>query len=317
MPTKLLLETTAPFQGLPELVAFDEGLFAEEGLDVEFIERGQEAPQTTSTIVTSPDLVSPFLSHASSFEGGQAGMYNACEWGNYRRVQDSNVQGRQLGRRAIVAYGALVVPPWSTVYTPQQLAGKLIGIPYFAGTHYLALLMLEGFLPRDLIKTCQSPNGSSQRLRSLMNGEIDATTLTEPYITVAEKAGCRVMVLAPYHGTEVATAGVDAETYASFNRAVKKAVSRINADKRKYMQYFIDYHQSDPDVAALTVDDMNLGRLQVVEPAPIPEEELRRTYQWMVGWDMIDAGSVGVGLVDAQRQGLAHELAGAGDGDSG
>ena len=27
MGTKLLLETTAPFQGLPELVAFHEGLF--------------------------------------------------------------------------------------------------------------------------------------------------------------------------------------------------------------------------------------------------------------------------------------------------
>ena len=29
---KLVLETTAPFQGLPELVAYDEGLFAQEGL---------------------------------------------------------------------------------------------------------------------------------------------------------------------------------------------------------------------------------------------------------------------------------------------
>ncbi len=30
---KLVLETTAPFQGLPELVAYDEGLFEQEGLD--------------------------------------------------------------------------------------------------------------------------------------------------------------------------------------------------------------------------------------------------------------------------------------------
>ena len=28
---KLILETTAPFQGLPELVAHDEGLFEQEG----------------------------------------------------------------------------------------------------------------------------------------------------------------------------------------------------------------------------------------------------------------------------------------------
>jgi hypothetical protein len=32
---KLVLETTAPFQGLPELVAYDEGLFAQEGIQVD------------------------------------------------------------------------------------------------------------------------------------------------------------------------------------------------------------------------------------------------------------------------------------------
>ena len=37
---KLVLETTAPFQGLPELVAYDEGLFAKEGLQVEWADRG-------------------------------------------------------------------------------------------------------------------------------------------------------------------------------------------------------------------------------------------------------------------------------------
>ena len=36
---KLVLETTAPFQGLPELVAYDEGLFDKEGLDIEWADR--------------------------------------------------------------------------------------------------------------------------------------------------------------------------------------------------------------------------------------------------------------------------------------
>jgi hypothetical protein len=30
----LVLETTSPFQSLPELVAFDEGRFARDGLDI-------------------------------------------------------------------------------------------------------------------------------------------------------------------------------------------------------------------------------------------------------------------------------------------
>ena len=39
MMKKLILETTAPFQGLPELVAYDEGLFQKEGLIVEELSR--------------------------------------------------------------------------------------------------------------------------------------------------------------------------------------------------------------------------------------------------------------------------------------
>ena len=300
MDKKLSLEKTAPFQGLPELVAYDEGLFAAEGLEVEFVERGHAAPRATDASVTSTEGLSAFASHGNTFESGRAGMYNACEWGNYRRVQDSQVSARQPGRRAIITYGALIVPPSSPVYTPQQLANKLIGVPYFAGTHYLAILMLEGFLPRDLIKTCRAPSGSVGRYRSMMKGELDATTVCEPYITVAEKAGCRVILAAPYHGTEVATDEVDAETYAAFSKAVKEAVRRINADKRKYMQYFIDYHKSDPEVAALSVDDLNLSRLQVVDPGPIPEDELERTYQWMLSWNMLDEDFGAENLVRAQ-----------------
>jgi NitT/TauT family transport system substrate-binding protein len=232
-------------------------------------------------------------------------MFNACEWGNYCRVEQSSVGGRQLGRRAIITYGAIVVPPFSDVYTPQQLAYKAIGVPYYAGTHFLALLMLEGFLPREAIKTCLAPNGGRLRYKAIMDGEIDAVTLTEPYITVAEKAGCRIILEAPYHGTEVASPDVDAETYGAFNRAVREAVRRINADKRKYLQYFIDYHKADPDVAALTVDDLRPGRLVVADPAPIPEDELRRTYEWLRGWELVGDMDWHE-LVDAQRQGAAH-----------
>ncbi len=287
MAKRLTLESTAPFQGLPELVAHNEGLFAAEGLEVEFVRRGENAPQKVDPTITSHTAANAFGSHGSSAEQGKAAMFNACEWGNYCRVEQSTTGGRQLGRRAIVAYGAIVVAPWSKIFTPQQLAYKTVGVPYYAGTHFLAMLMLEGFLPREAIKTCLAPNGAKLRLAALLNNEVDATTITEPYITVAERKGCRILVEAPLHGTEVASPAVDGETYAAFNRAVREAVRRINADKRKYLQYFIDYHKTDPDVAALTVNDLRLGRLVVVEPGPIPEDELRRTYEWMRGWDLL------------------------------
>src|SRR5205809_5516808 len=149
---KLILETTAPFQGLPELVAYDEGLFEKEGLKVEWADREQGVEKKVETDVTTPKGVDPFSSHGKLFEQGQADMYNACEWGNYCRVSETAVRSRQIGRRGIVTYAALAVRPASPVYTPQQLAGRTVGVPFYFGTHYLALHMLEGFLPRDMIK---------------------------------------------------------------------------------------------------------------------------------------------------------------------
>src|SRR5580704_548374 len=139
----------------------------------------------------------------------------------------------------------------------QQLAGRTVGVPFYFGTHYLALHMLEGFLPREHIKVCRAPNGSRYRFEAMMKGEIEATTLTEPYATLAEKKGCRLICEAFYHGTEVASDKVDGETYAAFNRAVREAVRRINADKRAYLRYFIDYHKpSDPEIGKLKPSDI-------------------------------------------------------------
>jgi NitT/TauT family transport system substrate-binding protein len=209
-----------------------------------------------------------------------------------------------------VTYSALVVAPDSPVFTPQQLANKTIGVPFYFGTHYIALHMLEGFLPREEIKLCRAPNGSRYRLDALMKGEIDATTLTEPHITLAEKKGCRIICSAFFHGTEVASDRVDAETYAAFNRAVREAVRRINADKRAYLHYFIDYHgKSDPEVAALKVEDLREGRLVVCDPAPIPLDEMQRTYDWLKSWGMLEETASPLQRVNMDVQRYAQQAA--------
>src|SRR4029079_7627110 len=275
----LVLETTSPFQGLPELVAYDEGLFTKEGVNVEWANRDEAAIKTADSSVTDVKAANMFASHGVLLEQGKADMYNACEWGNYCRAGGTSVGSRQVGRRGIVTFGAIVVRPDSPVYTPQQLAGRRVGVPFYAGTHYLALHMLEGFLPRDQINLCNAPTGSRNRFDLMMKGEIEATTLTEPYITLAEKKGCRVVCSAFYHGTEVASDRVDAETYAAFNRAVREAVRRINANKKAYLHYFIDYHKKrDPEIGTLKPEDLREGRIVVMNPAPIPDDELQRTY---------------------------------------
>jgi len=308
---KLVLETTAPFQGLPELVAYDEGLFEKEGLSIEWADRDKGVEKKTDTTITSQKGVNPFSSHGRLLEQGKADMYNACEWGNYCRVQDTGVGSRQVGRRGIVTYASIVVRPDSDVYTAQQLANRTVGVPFYFGTHYLALHLLEGFLPRELIKVCRAPNGSRFRFDSMMKGEIEATTLTEPYITLAEKKGCRTICSAFYHGTEVASDRVDAATYGAFNRAVREAVKRINTNKRAYLHYFIDYHKDkDPEIGTLKPEDIREGRIVVCDPAPIPIEEMQRTYEWLRSWGMLESTDSPTELVNARVQQEAHSAMG-------
>ena len=308
----LALETTAPFQGLAELVAYDEGLFAKEGITIEWIDREKGVDKSAQLHITSHKDAPRFASHGSQMEQGKADLYNACEWGNYSRCEGTKVGSRQVGRRSIVTYAALVVRGDSPIQTPQQFANRQIGVPMFSGTHYLTLQMLEGFVPRDLIKLGRVPNGSNYRFKMLMDGTVDATTLTEPYISLAEKMGCRTVISAFHHGTEVASDRVDAETYAAFNRAVCEAVRRINANKRSYLHYFIDYYKElDPKISQLTIDDMRESRLLLVDPAPIPLDELQRTFDWMKSWDFLESADEPLELVNMKVQQQAYPASNA------
>jgi hypothetical protein len=149
----------------------------------------------------------------------------------------------------------------------------------------------------------------------MMDGLCEATTLTEPYITLAEKKGCRLVIACFHHGTEVASDRVDAETYSAFNRAVREAVRRINANKSAYMHYFIDRHKDkDPEIAQLKVSDLRESRLYLVDPAPIPADELQRTYEWMKSWGFLETASCATDLInmDVQQHGYVrapHETA--------
>lgn len=93
----------------------------------------------------------------------------------------------------------------------------------------------------------------------------------------------------------------------AYNRAVGEAVRRINADKRAYLRYFIDYHKAkDPEIGALTVDDLRESRLIVCEPIPIPADEMQRTFEWVKSWGMLEATPSPLQLVNVDVQRRVH-----------
>jgi ABC-type nitrate/sulfonate/bicarbonate transport system substrate-binding protein len=224
-------------------------------------------------------------------------------------VAESPVGALQVGRRAMIVCAALVVPPTSTVYAPQELAHKRVALDYGNGTAYAGLQMLEGAMPREAVTTCAGATSPAERFAGLMRGDFDATVLQEPWITVAEKAGCRLVSTTFFHGTWVANRDVSTEAYAALLRAITRAVRRINADKRQYVSYFIRDWSSHSEVAALGPDDFNLGRIQLKEPGPIPENEARWAWEWMAGWGLIEGAFDVTTQINRKVEREAHELA--------
>jgi hypothetical protein len=211
----------------------------------------------------------------------------------------------------MVVCGALVVAPTSDIYTPQELAYKPVALDYGNGTAYAGLLMLEGAMPREAITTRAATAHGGERLAALLRGDVAATVLQEPWITLAEKAGCRLISTTFFHGTWVADPSVSAEAYAAFVRAITRAVRRINADKRRYVSYFSDGRDFPgyPDVTALRPDDFNLGRIQLKEPGPIPEHEARWAWEWMASWGLLQGEFDPGAQINRQIEGEAHERA--------
>jgi ABC-type nitrate/sulfonate/bicarbonate transport system substrate-binding protein len=212
----------------------------------------------------------------------------------------------------MVVCAALVVGPNSSVFTPQELAGKLVALDYGNGTAYAGLLMLEGAMARESIVTCAATSHGGDRLAALKRGEFEATVLQEPWITLAEKAGCRLVSTTFFHGTWVADPSISPEAYAAFVRAVTAAVRRINADKRRYVSYFIRDFPDHPGIQALAPADFNLGRIQLKEPGPIPEHEARWAWEWMASWGLISGAFDAAAQINRKVEEEAHKLAAAG-----
>ena len=210
----------------------------------------------------------------------------------------------------MIVCAALVVRPTSTVFTPQELAGKLVALDHGNGTAYAGLQMLEGAMPREAITTCPADTSPAERFAGLMRGDFEATVLQEPWITVAEKAGCRLVSTTFFHGTWIAGHEVSAEVYATFLRAVTRAVRRINADKVRYAAYFLRDWAGHPEVDALRPEDMNLARIQLKEPTPIPEDEARWAWDWMASWGVLEGAFDATTQINRRVQEEAHAAAG-------
>lgn len=279
---------------LPVLVARDEGFFRDEGLDIEFVTTPGMAQVTTSHLVKFDSVFDRPLD--SAYNEGGIDQYRMCEWGIMKRAVEADNEG--LRGRKIVALGAsmssfaIVVARDSKVYEPEQLKDKAIAVTPNNGSHFTTLKMMEGFLTPEHIKTTAA-GSMPKRIEALRDGRVAAASLMEPWISVAQKMGLRILIESHSTRSEAAGDDLDGPTLAAMFRAQARAVEVLDKDPAPYVHYFIR-----ETGGLLEPRELQTWRLLHAAPQPYTRERFDDTYNWTVKWNMVVPGASYETVVD-------------------
>jgi NitT/TauT family transport system substrate-binding protein len=280
---------------LPLLVARDEGFFRDQGLDVEIVKTPGTGQRGADHQALRDNIFKRTME--SLYEQGECDQFRMCEWGIMKRAVESNVE---TGHRPakIVALGsamstfAIVVDPKARIYEPEQLKNRPIAVSPFNGSHFTMLKMLEGFLNRDQIKWVNAGT-HEERVKALRNGDVAAVSLMEPWISVAEKEGLRVIIESHSTRSEAAGEELDGPTLQKMFRAEAAAAEAIQNDPGKYAHYLVEEAGG-----LLGPKDLKLSRILNAPPEPYSRERFDHTYQWTLGWGLVAPGATYENTVD-------------------
>ena len=280
---------------LPLLVARDEGYFRDQGLEVEIIRTPGSGQRNSDHQALRANVFDRTME--ALYDKGACDQFRMCEWGVMKRAVESNVESGHRPAK-IVALGsamstfALVVDPNFGIYEPEQLKNKPIGVSPFNGSHFTTLKLLEGFLRREQIKTTFAGT-MKERLDALSRGEVAAVSLMEPWISIAEKRGLRVLMESHSTRSEAAGDELDGPTLARMFRAEAEAAKAIQKDPGRHAHYLLQEAGG-----LLEPKDLDLSRILNAPPEPYTRERFEHTYQWTLGWDLVPPGATYESTVD-------------------
>jgi NitT/TauT family transport system substrate-binding protein len=171
---------------LHEWIALERGYFQAEGIEPEI-----RWDVLTGTMQSWKGLGYLERPQDRPFLRGEQTITNACAWGSICNA------GAGLGKFVPDAYGvarwAIYVRPDAWIQKPADLANVPIAVGLRAGSHFNVPYRLEQYLPLDQIKVV-NVGGFGARLKALLDGEVEAASLLDPQISMADQLGLRRII---------------------------------------------------------------------------------------------------------------------------
>ena len=280
---------------LPLLVARDENFFRDEGLDVEILKTPGTGQHSSDHQALRDNIFKRTMEKL--YDEGQCDQFRMCEWGIMKRAVESNID-TGLRRAKIVALGsamssfAVVTDPKLGIYEPEQLKNEPIAVSPYNGSHFTMLKMMEGFIKRDEIKIVNMGT-HRERLEALRAGKVKAASLQEPWISVAEANGARVLIESRSTRSEAAGDELDGPTLAKMFKAQARAAAAIDKNPAKYAHYLLEEAGG-----AIELRDLKLSRMLNAPPTPYTRERFDDNYQWTLSWGLVPPGATYENTVD-------------------
>ena len=132
---------------------------------------------------------------------------------------------------------AIITAPDSGIYEPEQLKDRAVAVSPFNGSHFTTLKMLDCFVREEHILVTNAGT-LRERLKAVGKGEVLAGNFYEPWISVAQKQGFRIIIESHSTRGEAAGDNLDGPTLDAMFRAEAGASEMINKSPSKYAHYF-------------------------------------------------------------------------------
>jgi ABC-type nitrate/sulfonate/bicarbonate transport system substrate-binding protein len=265
---------------LNEWVAMEEGLFANEGLDVkvdwEVLHR-QQARQGTAADKDMPraqDLrLGKFLPNSE--------VTSACGWGSLCMA------GAGMGKFLKEVHGmspcGIFVRADSKIRRPEELKNVPIGVGLRAGSHFSLYHVMEKHLPLEEINAV-NVGGFGARLEALLKGTVEAANLLPPQIYMAKQLGLREVAGGEFPVIWWVQDNTDPDKVSRYLRAIAAAEKLLQQDLKKYLhlwKYSIPREFEDR-----TWDYAKFGRGERYIDSPISEQAFDTMMEASARWKL-------------------------------